>query len=272
MMDKPIYELAFQHEPLLPFVFHKELTIYKNDLLNWHQNIEILFAISGTGYVKYDKDLYPFHPGDIIIVNSYFTHMIIPETKLVYRCLIIDRSFCEANGIFTTDLHFQERIHDMDLAEKFEDITKAFSEHQRKNTPFTATNIRYQILGLLCQICHKYIADNETTISSLSQQRIKKAFAYIQAHSSESLTLQGISDYVGVSKFYLSREFKLYTDMTLFDALNQIRCVKAKKLIEQGISVSEAALSCGFENLSYFSRTFKKHIGTLPSKCASSKK
>ena len=44
-----------------------------------------------------------------------------------------------------------------------------------------------------------------------------------------------------------------------------LKVVEAKRLIESGMSVSAAALSCGFENMSYFSRTYKKYTGTLPS-------
>jgi AraC-like DNA-binding protein len=37
-------------------------------------------------------------------------------------------------------------------------------------------------------------------------------------------------------------------------------------LLKKGTSVSEAAENCGFQNLSYFSRTYKKYIGELPGK------
>ena len=70
---------------------------------------------------------------------------------------------------------------------------------------------------------------------------------------------------MGISKYYLSREFKSFTGRTIFDTINTFRCADAKHLISKGATVSEAAAACGLENLSYFSRTFKKYVGKLPS-------
>ena len=44
-----------------------------------------------------------------------------------------------------------------------------------------------------------------------------------------------------------------------------MRCKESKRLIKEGMSVSAAALSCGFENMSYFTKTYKKYMGALPS-------
>ena len=49
------------------------------------------------------------------------------------------------------------------------------------------------------------------------------------------------------------------------EMVNLIRCAEAKRLIENGMPVSNAATACGYENLSYFSRTFQKVFGKLPS-------
>ena len=63
----------------------------------------------------------------------------------------------------------------------------------------------------------------------------------------------------------MSRDFKKYTGNTVFEYINISRCKTAATLIASGMSVSAAANECGFENLSYFSRTYKKYMGKLPS-------
>ena len=49
------------------------------------------------------------------------------------------------------------------------------------------------------------------------------------------------------------------------DYLREYRIQQAKKLLSrEDISVSEAAMQSGFDNLSYFSTVFKKETGMTP--------
>ena len=55
------------------------------------------------------------------------------------------------------------------------------------------------------------------------------------------------------------------TGNTIVCFINTLRCMEEKRLIENGMQVSVAAYACGFDNLSYFSRTFQRVVGALPS-------
>ncbi|EOU2011906.1 helix-turn-helix domain-containing protein, partial [Clostridium perfringens] len=53
---------------------------------------------------------------------------------------------------------------------------------------------------------------------------------------------------------------------TILDYINHIRCINARNLIlYNGYTISESAYKSGFNNLSYFSKTYKKYMGLLPS-------
>ena len=88
---------------------------------------------------------------------------------------------------------------------------------------------------------------------------------YIRSNFTKKLSLDNIAIYVGISKYHLCREFKTLTGNTIIEFINTLRCTEAKRLIEKGMRVSEAAYTCGFDNLSYFSRTFQHIIGHEPS-------
>lgn len=260
------YETHIMTDPLLPFIFHRDTSVQHENLSNWHENIEILFAISGLGYVNCNTKHYSFGAQDIFVVNSDFLHATGSDGELVYHCLIIDKSFCESNGIPTSQIRFRALIRNAELSDNFRRIVAAFDRYGNGSDRFAAADIRYEVLGLLRRLCRDHIVDSEDTAASVSSDRVKKAIVYIKKHMTEPLSLQDISDQVGISRFHLSREFKMHTGRTIFDTINLIRCAEARRMIEHGTSVSEAAISCGFENLSYFSRTFKKHFGELPSK------
>lgn len=76
-----------------------------------------------------------------------------------------------------------------------------------------------------------------------------------------------ISKNVYIDKYSLSRNFKSLTGQTVFQYINNYRCSKVTELIINGMPINEAAKMCGFNNMSFFSRTFKKAKGKLPSEC-----
>ena len=125
----------------------------------------------------------------------------------------------------------------------------------------------FAVLGLMLLLHRQYVVGKEPTAPSTSiSAQIKQAILYIRQNPGKDLSLDEIAKHVGLSKFYLSREFKKQTGQTLTTHINIVRCREARRLIEEGMSISSAAIACGFENLSYFSRTYKLLMGRLPSK------
>ena len=124
-----------------------------------------------------------------------------------------------------------------------------------------------QTLEFLYLLCRDYIVQETHTASPHRGELVKTAVIYIRKHLAEPLTLDEIADHTGVNKHYLSRLFKQVLGKTVFETVRVLRCNEAKHRIEEGMSVSDAAHSCGFENLSYFTRTFKKYYQVLPSHC-----
>lgn len=79
------------------------------------------------------------------------------------------------------------------------------------------------------------------------------------------MTVEDILKKVGFSRAHFSREFKKYIGVSIIEYVNYVKCDRARMLMNKGNSVSEAAVLCGFNNLSYFSKMYRKIIGNLPS-------
>ena len=79
------------------------------------------------------------------------------------------------------------------------------------------------------------------------------------------ITLDDISKAVLFDKFALCREFKKTTGQTIVENLNNYRCIKAIEYLSAEYTVAQTAAFCGFDNLSFFTKTFKRFIGKLPS-------
>lgn len=70
----------------------------------------------------------------------------------------------------------------------------------------------------------------------------------------------------GMSQSKLSRLFRQEYGTTVFTYLRNIRLDLATQMLSQGMTVTETALSVGYENLSHFSKLFKMRFGKIPSR------
>jgi AraC-like DNA-binding protein len=233
-------------------------------LPNYHANIELLFCIEGCGSVICDSHRYDFAPGDIAVINSNTLHKVESDDCVRYYCLIVDEEFCFSNGIDVSKISFDARIIDPEVRSAFEAVCKAFASREETKV----VDVRYCVLGLLLILLRKYSSPVNEIVQKntlAAGKRIKKVVEYIQGNLNTNITLDDISKHIGISKFHLSRDFKKFTGNTIFEYINMSRCNTAAILIAGGMSVSAAAVECGFENMSYFSRTYKKYMGKLPS-------
>jgi AraC-like DNA-binding protein/ligand-binding sensor protein len=96
---------------------------------------------------------------------------------------------------------------------------------------------------------------------------LRKAERYIYENYSRKISLKEIADESGLSAPYFSTIFKEEMGENLSSYLNRLRVEKACRLLtETTMSLSEIASSCGFEDQSWFSKTFKSFAGTSPGK------
>lgn len=83
----------------------------------------------------------------------------------------------------------------------------------------------------------------------------------------DKLTLDGIADYVGLNREYLSRLFSKETGIGLFQYINEVRMKRAGEMIRSNKQayVKEVAAAVGFDDPYFFSRKFKEFYGKTPS-------
>lgn len=263
------YEPHIVSDPLFPFIFHVD-TVRAGErycVPNWHSNTEILHVTFGKGIVCLDAKEYAVEAGDVVVINSNVLHSTygLSEHQLfIYDCLIPDSGFCRAAGIDTVELVFEPVIHDPALNSCLNRVRTSFSE----TGVCRAAKIQCAVLETLIFLReqHTLCTQKPENPAQSHSDRIKETMLFMRQNLGRTLTLEEIAAHIGISKYHFSREFKQVTGKTPVEYLNMTRCTEAGQMIRDGASVSQAALRCGFENLSYFTRTYKKYMGELPSK------
>ena len=95
-------------------------------------------------------------------------------------------------------------------------------------------------------------------------QVIPQVIRYITEHFSEPLTLEDIAAEFFVSKSYLNRHFKAYTNSTVYAYIMALRLTRARRMLREGIPAVEAGRECGFSDYSTFYKAFKTQTGLSP--------
>lgn len=95
---------------------------------------------------------------------------------------------------------------------------------------------------------------------------VKRAVAYIHQSYGQPLSRSDIAEAVGVSDDYLTTIFKQELGLTPWDYLTRYRITQACHLLDcTGDAIGAIAQAVGFDDPAYFSRVFKKIVGTSPS-------
>ena len=251
----------------LPVIFHLDTMRKATPDFNthWHENIELLFFIEGEARVQSDETTTLVKAGEISVINSNRLHSVHSESKQCrYYCLIIDKLLCDSLGIVSRSHNFPYKTSDREAIISYRKIISEFESRQ----PYYHQTIKAYcgvILSRLARIC----SESECTPllpENKKLQLVKDVIQYMYEHFNETITVEDICRTVGFSKYYLCHTFKEITGHTALQHLNFIRCNNARALLVSGShNVLQSALSSGFRDPSYFTKTYKRLIGNLPS-------
>ncbi len=249
--------------------------------LHWHDEIEFIAIKKGEGIVSVNLVHYNVKAGDVVFVFPGQLHSIRQKgnSSMEYENILFREELLSTGS---SDLCQQEFMRPL-----FSGIT-SISPVSNENSYFhPAIMTQIENIGKLCskqpygyQLALKgclfhilfllttNIEDIEKKISNQkSLEKVKSILAYIEEHYTEPITIEDIASHCLYSKSYFMKFFKETMGMGFIAYLNDYRLeIAAKMLLESSENVLEIAEQCGFDNLSYFNRCFKRKYGMTPGK------
>lgn len=95
---------------------------------------------------------------------------------------------------------------------------------------------------------------------------VRRMREYLDAHFAENISMQSMSDSMGLSPFYMARLFNKMVGLPPHAYQVQRRIQKAKQLLRcgSGNKLSDVAADCGFSDQSHLNRHFKRALGVTP--------
>lgn len=219
-----------------------------------------LFTIQGTEYLLQKNDMYICNPDDVHTCssvdgkdNSYLVLCIAPE--LIQTMHSTSHDEAEYKIRFTNVFPKESCIHIefRKLCRLLESEIMILKKEEQL----------YSFLEkLYCEFQDK--EKTQETETDKAGIRILEIKDFIQNHCTSDFLLADISSMFKFSPFYINRMFKKEIGISLHCYQIQMRIEKSRKLLAEGLSISDAAVSSGFTDQSHFHRFFKKYVGVTP--------
>jgi len=241
---------------------------------HWHPEYEIIRILEGTFQLTLDDKTFVANKGDILFLQDGTLHGGIPE-NCIYECLVFNMNILlKENNICSK---FLQRVirHEITIQQQLpgnlsgikNTIDNLFLVMSEKKTgyEFLTQGYLYQLLGLLVGQ-HLYTVNiSETRISQQHVMVFKRVLSYIENNYSKHISLEDLSKISGMNPKYFCRFFREMSYHTPIEYLNYFRIECAcEQLSTTNNTIIEVALNCGFNDISYFIKTFRKYKGITP--------
>ena len=246
--------------------------------VHWHDEFEIIYvrsgfltvSISGESYIGKTGEAFVVSPGNLHLMGSqsgtvdYYT-FLFPLKYISFRTDdMLDEKLLEP--LNSGHLMICPRVKDT-AKELCEQLIEIYEAKKDESESKITTQVRTKIILLqfILEMWKKgFVIENDTSGRNIVE---KEMVSYIQQNFTGKISLKEFGEQFHLSEKYISRYFKEHFHITLSQYITHLRLEHAKQLLQDtDIPVTEIAMQSGYQNVSYFIRSFKKTYGVSPLK------
>lgn len=270
-----------------PNLAKNEFEVYYNcspsvvmDRFHGHSFYELRIIIHGHILHYNESSISELCSGDISIIPPGLFHRIMPaqDTGTIpdYTRILLYLSINFVRSLDTETLQVSEmlnhfgysgpqhlRLPDEEFA-AFCQLLKDVVNADNDDEPLGHFANRARVMLALSQIARAISQNAFLPPSGENTALIPRVIAYINAHLSSDLSLDMLSERFYISKFYLSHQFKQYTQLSLHQYILSRRMMHAQILLRSGHAPTHVAAACGYREYSSFYKAFLRETGVAP--------
>ena len=246
--------------------------------VHWHDEFEIIYvrsgfltvSISGESYIGKTGDAFVVSPGNLHLMGAqtgtvdYYT-FLFPLKYISFRTGdMLDEKLLEP--LNSGHLMICPRVKDT-AKELCEQLIEIYEAKKDESESKITTQVRTKIILLqfILEMWKKgFVIENDTSGRNTVE---KEMVSYIQQNFTGKISLREFGEQFHLSEKYISRYFKEHFHITLSQYVTYLRLEHAKQLLQDtDIPVTDVAMQSGYQNVSYFIRSFQKAYAVSPLK------
>ncbi len=242
-------------------------------LAHWHQEIELIYVRSGSAHFSINEHNFTARKGDLVLVDTGdFHYSDSSELKNELDFLIFDPSVISSlyrHSHFTHPLITKKMLRELQLEEELHQLFDLTHQELSGRKPYYQEIITALLRLFWYRLRRSLPRECENSTKSRRSHMLEdmqNLLAYMDEHYREDLTLAFAAEKMNFSESYFSRVFKRLIGINFVTYLSMLRIEHAAAALKNsGRTVTEVALSCGFNNIRTFNRVFKEITGYTPS-------
>ena len=245
-----------------------------------HSAAELLYVKEGSYTVTVDNSSSEIGEGDLILFcsgaihyvvtgenphNSYYVIKIPPSLFIDFARSDTGTEYAMRFALNRKENKYLWRKAELENSE-IKSVLHALINEYEQNRYASEIAIKLKVMELLLSILRDD-ASGEMTANDQITRLIYSVMKYVQERYYEDINEKELAQKYSISYSYFSRSFKRVTGMSFKDYLNRTRISKAEQMLSLAdCSVSEAAIACGYNSISYFISIYRKIMGQTPHK------
>lgn len=240
---------------------------------HFHPEIEVCLTLKSEGKRFVGNDIAEYQAGDIVMFGANLPHGFITEMESEQIVIQMLESFL--------GLDFLNRPEMQIIKELFIKADRGIQFHgrtQQKAKKISQKILKLEgfsrLLGLLDLLYLLATSDEYTLITHdsfhpnvkiIELERIQIVYDYILKNYKDNVNLEDASKLISMTKSSFCKFLKKHAKKTFSEIVNSIRIDHACELIiETNNNISTIAFESGFNDISYFSRSFTKQMHISP--------
>ena len=228
-----------------------------------HKECEIYVNLTGDVSFEVENRIYPISRGSVIITRPYEYHHCIYRSNAQHDHFWITFSADERETFLEMFFDREKGTGNLILLEEsqLQDCCRLLQTLLQKETDVLTRRICFL---QFIQILSAGKGEKSIGIAENLPADVAAGLLYMDAHLTEDISIESLSQACSVSTNTLERHFKEALGVTPFAMLRKKRLVASLEHLRNGFSVTEAAFQSGFSDYSNYIQLFRKQFGITP--------
>ena len=249
---------------------------------HYHPEVQLTLIMEGSGTRFIGNSIASFEEGDLFLIGSNVPHVFrneqqaktdkqeskVKSLSIYFKPDALGNTFFQLPETRHISLLLTEASRGIEISRAGTGDVKDLFQQIWMLSGFDRLQKLLEILNKISiSRKHRIISQlaYERPLKDDDNRRISEVFDFVIKNYTEEINLQQVASIANLSHTAFCRYFKLHTRQTFTEFLNRTRIGQASRLLrETRQSVSEIGYSCGYNNIPYFNREFKKITGITP--------